>query len=241
MALSSSTSLNSSGAARKGASKIGFKAGVRGIEQFPARNYHDVESRPGAALAENLSDQPFSPISSNRIAELSGGHDAEPGGAGPVYRHNQRHEPAMNPKPGVEHALKIRPLPKASIGTERTGPGRRKLTLSEVHWRPRIRASRRVYDEETVRRFRPFARRRLRTSLPFFVLMRTRNPCVRRRRRRFGWNVRFMMSDPLLRREITQRNLDGNRILVNLQLPRPNFQNAANPPSPGDCELAVGS
>ena len=26
---------------------------------------------------------------------------------------------------------------------------------------------------------------------PFFVLMRTRKPCVRRRRRRLGWNVRF--------------------------------------------------
>jgi hypothetical protein len=51
--------------------------------------------------------------------------------------------------------------------------------------------------EETVRRLRPLARRRLRTSRPFFVLMRTRKPCVRFRRRRLGWNVRFMMSDPL--------------------------------------------
>jgi len=51
--------------------------------------------------------------------------------------------------------------------------------------------------DETVRRFRPFARRRFRTSRPFFVLMRTRKPCVRRRRRRLGWNVRFMISDPL--------------------------------------------
>jgi hypothetical protein len=32
------------------------------------------------------------------------------------------------------------------------------------------------------------------------VLMRTKKPCVRARRWRFGWNVRFplaMMSDPL--------------------------------------------
>ena len=43
----------------------------------------------------------------------------------------------------------------------------------------------------TVRRLRPFARRRLRTSRPFFVLMRTRNPCVRLRWRVLGWNVRF--------------------------------------------------
>ncbi len=51
--------------------------------------------------------------------------------------------------------------------------------------------------DETVRRLRPLARRRFRTSRPFFVLMRTKKPCVRLRRRRFGWNVRFMVFDPL--------------------------------------------
>lgn len=40
---------------------------------------------------------------------------------------------------------------------------------------------------DTVRRFRPFARRRLSTSRPFFVRIRTRNPCVLRRRRVLGW------------------------------------------------------
>ena len=52
----------------------------------------------------------------------------------------------------------------------------------------------------TVRRLRPFARRRLRTRRPFFVLMRTRNPCVRLRWRVLGWNVRFpfMLSISLL-------------------------------------------
>jgi hypothetical protein len=33
---------------------------------------------------------------------------------------------------------------------------------------------------------RPLARRRLRTVRPFLVDMRTRNPCVRARRRVFG-------------------------------------------------------
>jgi hypothetical protein len=42
------------------------------------------------------------------------------------------------------------------------------------------------YSLLTVRRFRPFARRRFRTRRPFFVLIRTRNPCVRARRRVFG-------------------------------------------------------
>ena len=43
-----------------------------------------------------------------------------------------------------------------------------------------------VYSLLTVSRFRPFARRRFNTNRPFFVLIRTRNPCVRLRRRVFG-------------------------------------------------------
>jgi hypothetical protein len=42
------------------------------------------------------------------------------------------------------------------------------------------------YSLLTVRRFRPLARRRLSTSRPFFVLMRTRKPCVLLRCRLFG-------------------------------------------------------
>ena len=49
----------------------------------------------------------------------------------------------------------------------------------------------------TVSRLRPFARRRFSTSRPFFVLIRTRNPCVFLRWRVFGWNVRLALHDPL--------------------------------------------
>ena len=47
----------------------------------------------------------------------------------------------------------------------------------------------------TVRRLRPFARRRFSTRRPFFVLILTRKPCVRFLRRVFGWNVRFPFID----------------------------------------------
>jgi hypothetical protein len=40
---------------------------------------------------------------------------------------------------------------------------------------------------ETVRRFRPFARRRLITARPPGVAMRSRNPCVLFRRLLLGW------------------------------------------------------
>jgi hypothetical protein len=46
----------------------------------------------------------------------------------------------------------------------------------------------------TVSLFRPFRRRRFRTSWPSCVLIRLRNPCVFFRRRLLGWKVRFMLS-----------------------------------------------
>ena len=46
----------------------------------------------------------------------------------------------------------------------------------------------------TVSLFRPFRRRRFRTSWPSCVLIRLRNPCVFLRRRLLGWKVRFMLS-----------------------------------------------
>jgi hypothetical protein len=48
----------------------------------------------------------------------------------------------------------------------------------------------------TARRLRPFARRRLSVFRPPFVFMRSRKPWVFFRRRRFGWNVRFMTVVP---------------------------------------------
>jgi hypothetical protein len=45
---------------------------------------------------------------------------------------------------------------------------------------------------ETVRRWRPLSRRRLRTSRPSRVSIRERKPCTRRRRRILGWYVRFV-------------------------------------------------
>ena len=45
-------------------------------------------------------------------------------------------------------------------------------------------------------RFRPLARRALRTARPPLVFIRSRNPWVRRRLIRLGWNVRFMTADP---------------------------------------------
>jgi hypothetical protein len=75
----------------------------------------------------------------------------------------------VNPNAGFVDAFEIRPPPDA------LGPGQALRHPSSA----------------TVSRFRPFARRRFRTIRPFFVVIRTRKPCVFFRRRVFGWNVRF--------------------------------------------------
>jgi hypothetical protein len=46
------------------------------------------------------------------------------------------------------------------------------------------------------KRTRPFARRALKTRLPFLVALRARKPCVLARLRRLGWKVRFMIAAP---------------------------------------------
>lgn len=45
--------------------------------------------------------------------------------------------------------------------------------------------------DQTVRRLRPFRRRRLMIARPPGVLMRLRKPCLFRRLRLLGWKVRF--------------------------------------------------
>lgn len=46
---------------------------------------------------------------------------------------------------------------------------------------------------QTVSRLRPLLRRRFKTFRPPWVFIRSRKPCVFARRRRFGWNVRFIV------------------------------------------------
>ena len=47
--------------------------------------------------------------------------------------------------------------------------------------------------DQTVRRLRPLARRRLSTMRPFLVAMRARKPWARLRLMTLGWNVLFMV------------------------------------------------
>jgi len=71
---------------------------------------------------------------------------------------------------------------------------------------------------ETVSRLRPLARRRLSTSRPFFVSMRTRKPWVFARRRVLGWNVRFPLAISVSQSETTKCRRCSGRLSTHHRL-----------------------
>jgi hypothetical protein len=136
-------------------SVISFKGAQAGVEKLPLRNDDDVESRGDLVSTENLSNQSFSSIPLDRIADLPGRRDPEPSHATLVGQEKDRAVAAVDANAPLVDLLKLR-SPADVFG----------------------RAESQSYSLLTVRRFRPLARRRFRTRRPFLVLIRTRNPCV---------------------------------------------------------------
>jgi hypothetical protein len=183
--------------------EIGLEIREGRLEQLvPRDHYHVHPELRGFRTTEDLSNQSFSSVSSDRVAELPGGHDAQPCSPRVVGSRQHRQISSFRSERQVEHALEFAPAPDPAVFREALGRHRQSL-------RGR-RAPAAGYEEETVRRFRPFARRRFRTWRPFLVAMRTRKPCVRLRRRRFGWNVTLIVGSPATERE-RRRNLDSNQ------------------------------
>ena len=199
----SESPMGSSGQSRDGASKgrakVGLEAGIGGIEQLTARDHHDVDALPArrrGGLAKNLTDQPLGAVSANGIPQLSRRNDTHSRSVGSIRRHDHRQIAALAPATGFKNLLKLGSASKPAGGGKAEGHSG---PVGPVY-----------YDDETVRRFRPFARRRFNTRRPFFVAILTRKPWVRRRRRLFGWKVRFMVSGPLSRRKTQRRNSNSN-------------------------------
>lgn len=159
-------------------SVIGFKDCEAGIEQTALGNDDDVEPRRDLITTENLSNQSFGAISYNGSAEFSGGRNPQPARPSPgtlVGEDENRAVSAADLDPEVVNPLEILPATNAFGRVEPHG--------GVVH----LAGNCARYDSElTVRRFRPFARRRFRTRRPFFVLIRTKKPWVRLLWRRLG-------------------------------------------------------
>jgi hypothetical protein len=74
----------------EGGSTIGFKDRQGGVKQFAFWHDDDVVPRPYLVTTKNLSDQSFSSISLDRIAEFSCGCDSEPGGTPRAANQHER-------------------------------------------------------------------------------------------------------------------------------------------------------
>jgi len=136
-------------------SVIGFKGAQAGIEQVALGNDDDIESQGDVVTTKNLSNQSFSSVSLNGSAELPRGRNSQASYRSIVWQDEDGAVPAVDADAPFVHLLKL-------------------CATANPFGRPESQG----YSLLTVRRFRPLARRRLSTSRPFFVLMRTRNPCV---------------------------------------------------------------
>ena len=141
---------------------------------------HQVHGDAGAILVSPVAfpQQPLRSISLDRSAHAPTHGQAEPVVALIVLRRNHEKERPIDAYAPAEQPTEVRsgsdPLAPSEPGS-RT-PGRPTCQAPSL--------------------FRPFCRRRLSTRRPPFVRMRTRKPCVRRRFRLFGWNVRFIVVSP---------------------------------------------
>ena len=136
-------------------SVISFKDTQAGVEKLALRDDHDVEPWGDLVSTKDLSNQSFGSISLHRAADLPGRCNSEPSHAQFVGQEKDRAVAAVESNAPLVDLLELR-------------------TPANVFGWTELQS----YSLLTVRRLRPFARRRFSTRRPFFVLMRTRNPCV---------------------------------------------------------------
>jgi hypothetical protein len=150
----------------------------RRFQQRHLRNDHQIYGAGVVGSAKHLSNQSFSPVSDDCAAKLPRCHHPEPGRRPRPRCTHQREKAAVRSPSGVENVLKLHP--SAQPPGRGKGVGRHKRTYAVGLPADFQR------DAATARRLRPLARRRFSTWRPFLVAIRTRNPWVFFRRRRFG-------------------------------------------------------
>ena len=106
------------------ASIVVHEAGVSGVEELGTGDHHDVDAtqlRGYRAAPENLSNQSFSSIPSDRVSQLSGGHHAEPRGWTLVVGNEQGQEAAAHALTGIEDPLEFPAPPEPPVFPELLG------------------------------------------------------------------------------------------------------------------------
>ena len=136
---------------------VRFEIAPRRVDSLAAWNDDYIYSCQWFTGLKQLPDSPFRAVPDYCVSDLLAGCNAQARQTEVVPHREACHEPPSNAGAVLVDPGKLRPA-------------------TQFH-----------RDDETVNLLRPFARRRLSTIRPFFVFMRTRKPCVRRRRRRLGW------------------------------------------------------
>jgi len=169
--------------------EIGLENRQGSCRQFMAGNGDDVQARTvtlagaiGLKPSENIPKPPFCGIANDRASDLTRGHDPEPVDLPRVGQAEEGEIACRKTAPALLDEGEVRARPKPN---DRSKPLRHECP-GWRGFRPQPAGQTDRYRDETVSRFRPFARRRLRTIRPFLVCIRTRKPWVRARRRRFG-------------------------------------------------------
>jgi hypothetical protein len=134
---------------------VGFNGTQAGVEQVTLGDDDHVEPGGDFVATKGLSNQSLSSISLNGSAELAGRCDPQPADPALVGQDEDRAVAAVESNTSLVDLLELR------------------ATADVLGW-----MEFQSYSLLTVSFFRPLARRRFSTRRPFFVLMRTRNPCV---------------------------------------------------------------
>ena len=158
----------------EGMGVIGFKGGEGSIEHFPARHNHDIQSWLGLeswsdlVAPEQLPRQALRAIPTDGRTQFTACGDAQPRVGARIWNDDDGHEARVKSSPVRIRTFELRASANALAG------------------RQAKRRRHRYPSSATVNRLRPLARRRFSTIRPFFVDIRTLNPCAFFRRRLFG-------------------------------------------------------
>lgn len=164
---------------------VGFKAVEGGIEHFPPRDDNGIEAHRDLVASEHFPSQPFRSVSIDRRSQFAGCRYSEPPCGEAVGNQKYGHVTTPNAKPGSISALELPPSTNSIRWHE---PLSGHLQLRPLPWvepAPGSRAGHRTggwarltahRSSATVKRLRPFARRRFSTIRPFLEDILTRNP-----------------------------------------------------------------
>ena len=95
-----------------------FNGGQAGVEQPQLRHDDDVEARSQLVTSENLSNQSFSPVSFDRVAQLARGGNPKAAHGERVGQKEHGRISTADPHSSLENLLEFRVAPKPFVARE---------------------------------------------------------------------------------------------------------------------------